>query len=218
VTLSVRGSDRADALPAMKIARERKSSVLASNAVHHRVDSLTGIVTLLVILGANVMQNAAWLDPVGGLLISLMVVKAGSENTIQALMELADQSIDDEVKGSIRKQAQKSFTDITDGHEIELREVTGVKSGQNYLVDMELGVPSSWTVEHVRAVEDAIRTRVGAKVRGVRKVRLRFLPKETLDVPKFDEFIPGDVSPRSSPEPEGDDHNGNGHSHGHHKH
>ena len=82
----------------MKVARERKSSVLASNAVHHRVDSLTGIVTLAVILGANFMQNAAWLDPVGGLLISLMVIRAGAENTVSSLQELADRGIDTKSK------------------------------------------------------------------------------------------------------------------------
>ncbi|KAI0434132.1 cation efflux family-domain-containing protein [Xylaria sp. FL1042] len=196
----------------MKVARERKSSVLASNAVHHRVDSLTGIVTLAVILGANLFQNAAWLDPVGGLLISLMVVKAGAENTLDALFELADRSIDTEVKSSIRKQVQKALADISEGHKIELRDVSGIKSGQNYLVDLEAAVPGTWTIEALRQVEETIRTRVGSKVRGVRKIRVRFVPKEAIVAPKFDEFIPGDVSPRSSPEPDPEDdghrHNG----------
>ncbi|KAI0166041.1 cation efflux family-domain-containing protein [Xylariaceae sp. FL1272] len=195
----------------MKVARERKSSVLASNAVHHRIDSLTGIVTLAVILGANIMQNAAWLDPVGGLLISLMVVKAGAENTLSSLLELVDKAIDDEVKSSIRKQVQKASADMTESQNIELRDVSGIKSGQNYLVDLEVGVPGGWTVEDVREVEEKIRTRVGSKVRGVRKVRIRFVPKEVTAKPKFDEFIPGDVSPKSSPEPEADEghhHNG----------
>ncbi|KAK7940843.1 Mitochondrial metal transporter 2 [Apiospora aurea] len=201
----------------IKVARERKSSVLASNAVHHRVDSLTGIVTLAVILGANFVQNAAWLDPVGGLIISLMVIKAGAENTIASVMELADRSIDDEIKGSVGKQARNALADVPEGHVTELREVTGVKSGQNYLVDLEIAVPKDWTVEHVRDVEDNVRARVGGKVRGVRKVRVRFVPRETQVAPKFDEFIPGDVSPRASPEPEEEhDHDdGNGH---HHKH
>lgn len=198
----------------MKVARERKSSVLASNAVHHRVDSLTGIVTLAVILGANFVQNAAWLDPVGGLLISLLVIKAGAENTVSSLMELADRSIDAEVKGNIQKQAQKALVDFPETHEIELRDVSGVKSGQNYLVDLEMAVPSHWTVEHARQVEDLVRTRVGGKVRGVRRVRVRFVPKEATVAPKFDEFIAGDVSQRSSPEPEEED---NGHDHSHHK-
>ncbi|KAI0969394.1 cation efflux family-domain-containing protein [Xylaria arbuscula] len=193
----------------MKVARERKSSVLASNAIHHRIDSLTGIVTLAVILGANIFQNAAWLDPVGGLLISLMVVKAGGENTLDALFELADKSIDDEVKSSVRNQVQKAVLDISEGHRIELREVSGIKSGQNYLVDLEVAVPGAWTIEDLREVEETIRTRVGSKVRGVRRVRVRFSPEQTT-ASKFDEFIPGDVSPRSSPEPE-TEHDGHHH-------
>jgi divalent metal cation (Fe/Co/Zn/Cd) transporter len=203
----------------MKIARERKSSVLASNAIHHRIDSLTGIVTLVVILAANFLQNASWLDPVGGLFISLLVIRGGWGNTQAALYELADRNLDDAIKKSVRRSVGKSLSeDISEGHEVELRDVSGVKSGQNYLVDLELAVPSGWTVEDVRGVEEAVRTRLGAKVRGVRRVRVRFVPKDTDVADPFDEFIPGDVSPKSSPEPEGEEHD---HDHdadsGHHK-
>ncbi|XDG00877.1 hypothetical protein ABKA04_000492 [Annulohypoxylon sp. FPYF3050] len=198
----------------MKVARERKSSVLSSNAIHHRVDSLTGIVTLAVILGANFFTNAGWMDPVGSLVISMMVVKAGAENTISSLFELADRSIDDEVKTSVQKQAREAFKTIAGGSEIELRDVTGVKSGQNYLVDLEVALPKEWAIEAISNAEHQIRERVGGKVRGVRRVRVRFVSKE-VTVEKFDEFIPGDVSPRSSPEPE-DDENNHNHDHDHH--
>ncbi|EEY20639.1 conserved hypothetical protein [Verticillium alfalfae VaMs.102] len=154
---------------AMKVARERKSSVLASNAVHHRVDSLTGVVTLAVVLGANILSNAAWLDPVGGLFISLLVVKAGAENTVSALYELADRSIDDDVRASVTRHARASLEARGVGRDVEVRDVAGVKSGQNYLVDVELAVPGDWTVEEAREVEAAVRERVGAKVRGVRR-------------------------------------------------
>ncbi|KAF6843281.1 cation efflux family protein [Colletotrichum musicola] len=193
----------------MKVAVERKSSVLASNAVHHRVDSWTGIVTLLAILGANFIKDAAWLDPVGGLLISLLVIKAGAENTMSALYELADRSIDEEVKESVEKYTLKSLSDITEGHEVEVRDVSGVKSGQNYLVDIELAVPGAWSVEHVRDVEDKVRTLVGANVRGVRRIKVRYVPKEAAIAPKFDEFIPGEAN-RDKAE-EGSVANGNGH-------
>lgn len=194
----------------MKVARERKSSVLASNAIHHRVDSLTGIVTLFAILGANMLSNAAWLDPIGGLLISLLVIKAGVTNTLSALYELADRSIDEEVQTSIRKQVGKSLETVVDGSAVELVDVSGVKSGQNYLVDLELAVPADWMVEDVRGVEDAVRMRVGGKVRGVRRVRVRFVPRGIQEISS--EFIAGDVSARSSPEPE---ENGDEHDHDH---
>lgn len=187
----------------MKVAKERKSAVLASNAIHHRVDSWTGIVTMLVILGANFLKDATWLDPVGGLLISFLVIKGGWGNTIASLYELADRTIDDDIKQAVRRQALKSFESVSQGHEVELREVSGIKSGQNYLIDVELAVPGGWTVEDVRDVETAVRAQLGAKVRGVRKVRVRFVAKEMVDeMAKFDEFIPGSVSPQSSPEPE----------------
>ncbi|KAK0124526.1 hypothetical protein ONS95_009475 [Cadophora gregata] len=196
----------------MKVAKERKSSVLASNAIHHRVDSLTGIVTLFAILGANFLHEAAWLDPVGGFLISLLVIKAGWGNTVSALYELADKGIDDEVKASVRKATAKSFETLRDGTQIELREVEGVKSGQNYLVDLQLAVPKSWTVEDVREVEEGVRETVGSKVRGVRRIKIRFVPKDDGSSTLFDEFISGDVSPRAGPEPEEHDHD---HDHDH---
>ena len=201
-------------LPAMKVAKERKSSVLASNAIHHRIDSLTGIVTLFAILGANFLHDAAWLDPVGGLLISLLVIKGGWGNTKSALYELADRGIDTETKSSITRATKKSLAELRDGSQIELREVEGVKSGQNFLVDLQLAVPKSWTVEDIREVEEGVRQVVGSKVRGVRRVKVRFVPKGETSIALFDEFISGDVSPRESPEPEEHDHD---HDHDHAK-
>jgi divalent metal cation (Fe/Co/Zn/Cd) transporter len=197
----------------MKVAKERKSSVLASNALHHRVDSLTGIVTLFAILGANFLHEAAWLDPVGGLLISLLVIQAGWGNTVAALYELADRGIDSEIKESVTRAVNKSLTNLRDGTHVELREVEGVKSGQNYLIDLQLAVPKSWTVEEVREVEEGVREMVGSKVRGVRRVKVRFVPKGDSSISLFDEFIRGDVSRRVSLEPE--EEHGHDHDHDH---
>lgn len=196
----------------MKVARERKSSVLASNAIHHRVDSLTGIVTLVAIIGANTIQNAAWLDPVGGLLISLMVINAGYSNTQSALYELIDQTIDSEVKGNVRKQAMQALGNVSEGHEAEVRDISGVKSGQNYLIDLEMAVPGAWTVDDLREVENAVRTQVGAKVRGARRIRIRFSSKEAPVNEKFDEFVFTnlDVDPEAGHDHE-HDHGQNGH-------
>lgn len=215
----------------MKVAKERKSSVLASNAVHHRVDSLTGIVTLFAILGANFLHNAAWLDPVGGFFISLLVIKAGWGNTVSALAELADKGIDSEMKASVTRAFSKSLANLENESQIELREVEGVKSGQNYLVDLQIAVPKSSTVEEVRVIEEAIREAVGSKVRGIRRVKCRFVPQDDTEVSLFDEagpqksrmiedivlmsfqFVSRNRSP--SPEPEELDHDHEGHDHDH---
>lgn len=200
----------------MAVAKERKSSVLASNAIHHRVDSLTGIVTLFAILGANFLHDAAWLDPVGGFFIALLVIKAGWGNTISSLYELADKSIDDGVKKSVSRAAEKSFASLTQGGEIQLREVQGVKSGQNYLVDLDIAVPAEFTLEQMREVETTARKSVGSSVRGVRRVKVRIVPINDTSATLLDEFIPGDVNP-SDPEADhehDDDHDHHDHSNG----
>jgi divalent metal cation (Fe/Co/Zn/Cd) transporter len=201
---------------ALKIAKERKSTVLASNAYHHRVDSLTAFVALLLIAGSNVLNNAQWLDPVGGLVISLMVVQAGFGNTKSALLELADVGVEDEMKDNVREAATKALAGITTASEpVNVRAVQGVKAGQNYLMDVELGVPGNWTLEHTRSIENVVRERVGAKVRGVKKVRVRFVTNSANEPDFLDEFIAGDASATSSPEPEAEhEHN---HSHEHHQ-
>ncbi|KAK5953370.1 mitochondrial metal transporter [Knufia fluminis] len=205
----------------MKIAKERKSSVLASNAVHHRIDSLTSIVALLTIGGAHVISDASWLDPVGGLLISAMVIRAGWQNTMSALLELGDVTVDKDIKQSVRRAATKALTGdaekglsgVTLGNQVEIRDIQGIKSGQNYLIDIDLAVPSTFTMAETAPIEQAVRERAGAKVRGVRKVRVKFtIIDGSQDFAS--EFIPADVSPRSSPEPE----NEHDHEHSHHNH
>lgn len=198
----------------MKIAKERKSSVLASNAVHHRIDSLTSIVALIAIGGSHVFTGTTWLDPVGGLIVSMMVIRAGWGNTGAALLELADVGVDDEIRSSVRKAAtealDKANFDAKTGDGPHVRSVQGIKAGQNYLVDIELVVPGSWKVQEARRIEELVRERVGSTVRGVRKVKVRFVPKAD-EGPSFaDEFIGG--SEIEQKETNHDDHD---HKHGH---
>lgn len=192
----------------MKIAKERKSSVLASNAVHHRIDCLTSIVALVAIVGSHVLHNVSWLDPVGGLLVSLMVIRAGWGNTGNALLELADVGVAEDIRESVRKAALKALTEdalsagrIT-GSEVEVQDIQGIKAGQNYMMNIELGVPGDWCVQETALVENAVREKVGSSVRGVRRVRIRFVAKATGITDFADEFIGRDVSPRDSPEPD----------------
>ena len=204
----------------MKVAKERKSSVLASNAVHHRVDSLTSIVALVAIVGSHIFNGVTWLDPVGGLIVSMMVIKAGWSNSVSAVFELVDIGFDDEFKQNVRRVSNKLLSDANfvaadqpfSGSEVEIRDIQGTKAGQNYLMDIELAVPSDWSLEQMRQVEETLRRQLGQKIRGLRKVRVKFIAKTRTETDLSDYFIGVDVSPRTSPEPEMEDD----HEHNHH--
>src|ERR1700712_3673203 len=143
---------------ALKVAKERKSSVLESNAIHHRVDSLTGIAALLSIAVSNIFPAFVGMDGVGGLLISWLVIRAGWGNTKTSLVELADQGIDQEVKDKVQNAATKALQAMQQP-EIEVRKVQGIKAGQSYLLELDLAVPQDYTVVQTRAVEEAVRSR-----------------------------------------------------------
>jgi divalent metal cation (Fe/Co/Zn/Cd) transporter len=153
------------------------------------------------------------MDAVGGLAISWLVIRAGWANTKTSLVELADAGIDDEVKDKVRNVATKAIEAMS-MQDITVRKVQGIKAGQSYLLEIEIAVPQDWSVGKTSAVEDAIRTRVGERVRGARRVRVRFVPAESGD-DFVEEFISPSVSARSSPEPEDqhDHEHANGHSH-----
>jgi len=191
----------------IKIARQKRSSVLASNAYHHRVDSLTSFVALFTIIASRFLNNAQWLDPVGGLIISGMIVQAGWGNTKAAMLELADVSMDDETKESIQKAARTALQERV-GDEVDLRGVQGTKSGQNFMIEVELAAPSNWTIAQTNDVEAAVREQVSAKVKGVRRVNVRFTTRDSEHSAFEDEYVAGRLS---DSEDEGHDH---GHSHG----
>ena len=190
---------------AMKVARLQKSSVLASNAVHHRVDSLTGLVAFIAVGGAHVLDGATWLDPVGSLIVSMMVIKAGWSNTAAALLELADSTVDEETSSAVRIAAAKAIrstegADAADGH-ISLAGIQGTKSGQNYLMDVAIAIPGGWSFDRTHSLEQAVRNGVGGAVRGVRRVKVRFVPQDRQPSHFSDEFIDPDKARRSSPPP-----------------
>jgi divalent metal cation (Fe/Co/Zn/Cd) transporter len=154
------------------------------------------------------------MDAVGGLAISWLVIRAGWVNTKTSLVELADAGIDDEMKGKVRQAATNAIGAMS-MQDIEVRRVQGIKAGQSYLLEIELAVPQDWSVGKIRAVEETIRTRVGERVRGARRVRVRFVPIES-GHDFIEEFISPSVSARSSPEPEGEhDHAGHDANHDH---
>lgn len=72
----------------MEKARETASTVLAASAAHHRSDSWVSIFVLTAILGSGVFDQAEWIDSVGGMLLSAVVIYEGSENAFTALCKI----------------------------------------------------------------------------------------------------------------------------------
>ena len=91
----------------------------------HRADALTSGVALASILGSS-LGGYTFLDPIGGLAVSLVILQQGLSLSKVATMELLDAGID----ASTRSQIERIVEAEVDGVEIlGFRNVRGVKSG-----------------------------------------------------------------------------------------
>lgn len=69
----------------MKVAKDTKSVVLASAAVHQRADSLISVVAIVTILAGTAFETTSWIDSIGGLVISALIVKSALVNMSKSL-------------------------------------------------------------------------------------------------------------------------------------
>lgn len=104
-----------------RVGRKVSSSVMVANAWHHRSDALSSIGSLVGIGGAIVL-GGAWtvLDPIVGLLISVVIIVVAVRMSIPALAELTDASLPEDVEQKI-SSAIDSVPGVIDVHELKTR-------------------------------------------------------------------------------------------------
>lgn len=116
----------------MKIAVQTNSKVLVANAWHHRVDSLTAVVALLTVTG-GVLFNVAWLDSIGGIAVSFLIIKAGWDSMKEAWFELIDRGekpgseLYNKVEGIIKNELEIN----KDLEQFRLNQLSVLSSGAN---------------------------------------------------------------------------------------
>ncbi|CAK9438414.1 uncharacterized protein LODBEIA_P26380 [Lodderomyces beijingensis] len=123
----------------MKIAAQTNSKVLVANAWHHRVDSLTAVVALLTVAG-GVLFNVAWLDSIGGIGVSILIIKAGWDTIKEAWYELIDRG---EQPGSELYNKVEGIIgyELKNNHELtqfKLKQLSVLSSGANTNINFTL--------------------------------------------------------------------------------
>ena len=130
------------------------------------------------------------------------------------MLELADVGVDDEIKTGVHTAATAALEEQV-GKAAEIRGVQGIKSGQNFLIEIEIAAPKSWDLTYANGVEAAVRESVSAKVKGVRRVQIRFVSDEKHEDAFADEFVAGRLSDGQSEEHNHDHGHDPEHEHGH---
>lgn len=160
------------------IGTEIGSPVLIANAHHHRSDALSSVVALGGIGGA--LAGLPWLDPVAGLVVSLMIVRSaydiGWEATRQ-LTDTADAELTDMVSLEV-KEFIKEQRGVTSFSHLRAR-----RNGADALVDMHIVVEPMLTVSAAHILAELVRYRIVTNIKEVVDVTIHVDPE--MDEDKF---------------------------------
>ncbi|ODQ63734.1 hypothetical protein NADFUDRAFT_53389 [Nadsonia fulvescens var. elongata DSM 6958] len=169
----------------LAVAQKSQSSVLFANAWHHRVDCLTSLVAMTTITASNLLA-IDWLDSVGGILVALLIVRAGYKNAKRAMLELLDKNLDhtDERYLDFQRKAQQVLTTMngpdvsTNGKvNLSLADMTLRPSGSNLNTTMVITIgpgSPSLTLSTLNRLTESIKAALTQDIKGLRSVQITF--------------------------------------------
>lgn len=144
------------------------SSALMADAWHHRSDALSSVGTLIGIGGARLGFKI--LDPLAGLIVSVIVIKVGIELFLKGYNELMDSSIDEDELAQISKIVLRE-TNIESINDLKAR-----KHGSKVFIDIEICVDSHISVLEGHDIAENVEKVIYDNLDDVKKVLVHVNP------------------------------------------
>ncbi|MDP8240277.1 MAG: cation diffusion facilitator family transporter [Candidatus Hatepunaea meridiana] len=141
----------------LKTAERCHSSALKANAWHHRTDALSSIV---VLAGGGAAVMGWWYgDIIAGLLVGLMVIAVGGKLGFEALIELSEGSVGQEIAANI-EEIVSGFKEVRGSHRLRIRRI-----GRELMMDIHIILDPDITIkeghEIVEKIEKAVQHGIG---------------------------------------------------------
>ncbi|KAF2298532.1 hypothetical protein GH714_023988 [Hevea brasiliensis] len=136
-----------------KRAGERQGSgLMKANAWHHRADAISSVVALIGVGGS--ILGVKFLDPLAGLVVSGMIVKAGLETGYHSVLELVDAAIPAEHLDPI-KQTILQVEGVKGCHCLR-----GRRAGSNLHLDVHIEVDPFSSVSAAHGIGEKVRQEI----------------------------------------------------------
>lgn len=163
-----------------KVGERLNSKVLIANAWHHRVDSLTSVVAVATI-STGYFLNVYWLDAIGGLFVSLLIMKVGISGVVQSFKELIDKALP--VTDSRYMRIEDAINVILmkkDSH-VLIRELSILPSGTNLNLVLKLGVSpfnkeyeNRLTLDQMGDIGEYLKTELSKEFHNIKHTSVQF--------------------------------------------
>ena len=144
------------------VSRRSGSRVLLANAWHHRSDAISSVAALVGIAGAQ--WGIPMMDPIAGVLVAGLIVKAGIDIGYGSLRELTDETPEEEVISELNK-ILADVEGVDHYHEMRAR-----RMGPHLLVDLHIEVDSMMSISAAHQVAERVRLRILEKIPAVNEV------------------------------------------------
>ncbi|KAL0956509.1 hypothetical protein HGRIS_002650 [Hohenbuehelia grisea] len=164
-----------------KVADEEKSPVLMANAIHHRSDAYSSLVALVAILGTWFFP-ALPLDPLGGLLVSVVILQQGVSLLAGAWGDLTDASVSPKTAQSLLRtlkplvDSTSSTTKDNTSKLLAIHNLRARRAGAMIFVDLTAEVPATLSIHDASSLEGKIEQTLKKARKEIAEVRVQFRP------------------------------------------
>ncbi len=138
----------------VKVGRKVKSSALIANAWHHRSDALSSIPALLAVAISVIKPEWAFVDHIGAIVVSLIILKVSWDIVFPALKKLSDSGASVKEREQIRSLAMQ-VDGVKDAHAIRTRD-----AGRGLFVDMHILVDGNISVSEGHSISEKVREEI----------------------------------------------------------
>lgn len=156
------------------VGKRIHSSALIANAWHHRSDALSSVPALAAVAAASANPKWAFLDPVGALVVALLILKVAWDIASPALSELMDHGAGRDDLNRMKALAQ-TVPGIRSIHRLRTRRV-----GSGWFVDLHAEVNPEMTVRESHDVATQLQHRLLEDGPSVADVTVHIEPDESL--------------------------------------
>ncbi|MDK2857307.1 MAG: hypothetical protein PWQ29_876 [Verrucomicrobiota bacterium] len=155
-----------------KVGKRIHSSALIANAWHHRSDAISSLPVLIAVTAAAINPKWAFLDPVGALIVALLIIKVAWDVASPALSELTERGADNEDVREIARLTE-SVPGVCSVHGIRTRRL-----GAGWFVDLHVLVDGDLPVRQGHDVATQVQDRLLEEGPAVADVTVHIEPEE----------------------------------------
>ncbi len=155
----------------LKAAEKINSTALKADAWHHRSDAFSSIGTLVGIGGA--ILGLQILDPIAGIIVSVLIIRVGFEILMQGLNQLVDRAADDDTIKNIEKNIE-NVKGVLRVDDVKTR-----LHGSRLYVDVEISVDSNITVGEGHSIAETVHKNIEKTIPDVKHCMVHVNPYKT---------------------------------------